>query len=175
MSPTRHPIRVVAAGRIEGSDARVKGFNLTVEIAKELNNQLAEANGEWFLVSAMGVSQKESIDMPGLFEAVEMKSQSDLFDLMEDASITLLPSLTEAYGLVASESLSMGRPALVSATSGIADVYFGHNAADWVLPPFVDNAAEMWAHRISEICNSEESWRAASERAMDLGTTALKQ
>lgn len=100
---------------------------------------------------------------------------SDAREVQEDlqrASLVLMPSRKEGYGLVGHEAITAGTPALVSADSGLAELVRtlapGH-ADDLVVPmrhrPKQD--AELWGHRIAAVLGDREAAfaRAAKARA----------
>jgi glycogen synthase len=54
--------------------------------------------------------------------------------VMARAELAVLPSRWEAFGLVASEALALGRPVVTTSGSGLAEVV-EHGRSGWLVPP----------------------------------------
>ncbi|QFG22252.1 glycosyltransferase [Actinomadura sp. WMMB 499] len=89
---------------------------------------------------------------------------------LDRASLLLMPSIVEGYGLVGHEAITAGTPALVSASSGLADLVTAlapDRAASVVVPVRQRDAddALVWGHRIAAAAGDRA---AAFARAADL-------
>lgn len=108
--------------------------------------------------------------------------------------LALMPSLAEAFGLVASEHIRAGIPCLMSADSGVGELItdVAPDLARHVLLPVTgrEGDEELWAHRIAEvIAHPDEalvrarrlrnamaqarSWDDAARQLLDAARTAL--
>jgi len=86
------------------------------------------------------------------------------------ASLVLMPSRTEGFGLVGLEAIALGVPVLVSAESGLAVVLqrdFPEFAATSVVPLTGDEQENyrVWGHRASQVLEDRDS---AFRRAVEL-------
>ena len=81
---------------------------------------------------------------------------SDIEVINEDikrAAVVLMPSRAEGFGLIALETLSNGRPILISDASGFAMVLkkiAPNEASEWIIPANIDKLDE-WADRVYNI------------------------
>jgi glycosyltransferase involved in cell wall biosynthesis/tetratricopeptide (TPR) repeat protein len=97
------------------------------------------------------------------YSADETEIQSDL----REASLVLMPSKKEGFGLVGLEAISWGVPTLISEQSGLAETLRLHSpqrANDWILSVTGDCAAK-WAERIEFLLANRQG---AFERAASL-------
>ncbi|MFG2822980.1 glycosyltransferase [Kitasatospora sp. NPDC048365] len=78
------------------------------------------------------------------------------------ASLLVMPSRAEGFGLVALEAIVAGTPVLVSENSGIGELLRGvlgtERAGNWVVPMSgdFDQDAETWARSIDRVLRSDE-------------------
>jgi glycosyltransferase involved in cell wall biosynthesis len=98
---------------------------------------------------------------------------ADIDRLQEDlrrASMLLMPSRSEGFGLIATESIAAGVPVLVSEHSGVAELLrelLGKDAAPFIVPIHndLDQNAVVWAEHMNFILLDQ---RAADGRARQL-------
>jgi glycosyltransferase involved in cell wall biosynthesis len=76
--------------------------------------------------------------------------------LLAEATIALVPSRAEAFGLVLLEAWAEGTPAIACAVGGLRDIARHGDAARTLVPP--DDAKEL-GNRLAE-CLADPSWRA---------------
>lgn len=105
-------------------------------------------------------------------------SQDDIQADLRRASILLMPSRREGFGLVALEALTLGTPILVSDQSGVAELitrYVSPAEASGVIvptPEAVSSAASTWARAIEfQLADREASFN----RAWRLGKRFMEE
>ena len=91
-------------------------------------------------------------------------------DDLRRASLLLMPSLVEGYGLVGHEAIATGTPALVSSRSGLGELVAEvapEVAPDIVVPVRHDDALDVpvWGHRITAIMTDRARAFAKAETA----------
>jgi glycosyltransferase involved in cell wall biosynthesis/tetratricopeptide (TPR) repeat protein len=95
------------------------------------------------------------------YAADEQEIRSDLLE----ASLVLMPSLKEGFGLVGLEAIACGVPTLISEKSGLAETLLRHvpeYATEWILP-VTGNAETTWAERIKLLlCARERAFASAA-------------
>ena len=89
---------------------------------------------------------------------------------LRGASLLLMPSCVEGFGLVAMEAICRGVPVLVSEQSGIAEI-LPHGARDNILPtrpdaltPLDAEWTKTWAEAIARILNGRDTAFAAARK-----------
>ena len=94
------------------------------------------------------------------------------------ASLVLLPSRAEGFGLVGLEAIASGTPTLVSARSGLGmllEQLIGDRAAPFVLPVTDGDDSEtvdVWAHSVATVLGDRET---AFARAAELRALLVEQ
>lgn len=176
-APAGRPL-VMIMGRLE--DARLKGLELAAKAIGhawaldpraadwELLVRGAPAGGEHRL-------REHVLDLIGHRSAnVTVRAYSPETSVIRDdlrrASLLLMPSLVEGYGLVGHEAIAMGTPALVSARSGLGELITEvapEMAPDLVVPVRHDDALDVpvWGHRIAAIMTDRTGAYARAEAA----------
>jgi glycosyltransferase involved in cell wall biosynthesis len=107
-----------------GDDVRVKGLDLVAALIRS-DHLLQAADGEANVI-LRGMTQPSMLELfngsvPGRTRARGFSSdQEEIWDELKSASVVLMPSRAEAFGLVALEAISAGVPILISEGSGIA-------------------------------------------------------
>jgi glycosyltransferase involved in cell wall biosynthesis len=169
----RQPLRgipqILIMGRME--DVTIKGVDLG---AKAIGHaaRLRQPDTRWELLvrgapdGASGLLQKEIvrwIDHPSVSVTVRPYT-SDRPRVGEDlrrASLLLLPSRVEGFGLVGLEAIVAGTPVLISDQSGLGDLLrevLPREQADRVVVPVNDRKSDMerWGARISAMLLDRE-------------------
>lgn len=108
--------------------------------------------------------------------------------LLAEATLALIPSVAEPFGLVLLEAWAEGTPALASAVGGLQDIGKNADAEDCL----VHGGVEEWSHRISARLADEPflarerregprrvarsySWRALAERTAEAYASAARR
>ncbi|XP_035661040.1 uncharacterized protein LOC118405599 [Branchiostoma floridae] len=114
---------VLSVGRVKGVE-RLKGYDL---VAKSMIQVfIALPNTKW---RARGITKEDFQESRDIiqsnagkinFTPLEYGTQKELRKDMEKASVVLMPSRAEPFGLVGLESIAAGVPVLVSHKSGLA-------------------------------------------------------
>ncbi len=136
--PDDPPLLACAGRLVEG-----KGFDLAVEALARLRNGEAR-----LAIAGIGPERPElerrarelgvadRVEWPGWLEPHEVRA------LLDRASIVLVPSRAEAFGIVALEAAFMARPVVTSGIGGLAEVV-ADGSTGIVVPP--DDAAALAA------------------------------
>lgn len=88
------------------------------------------------------------------YSADETEIRSDL----REASLVLMPSKKEGFGLVGLEAIDCGVPTLISSESGLSETLRCHApslAEDWILP-VTEDAVTKWSERIGMCLKGRE-------------------
>ncbi len=88
------------------------------------------------------------------YSASEVEIRNDL----REASLVLMPSKKEGFGLVGLEAIAIGVPTLISSQSGLAETVRLHApqfANEWILPVTKDDV-NKWAERIEFLLTGRE-------------------
>jgi L-malate glycosyltransferase len=106
-----------------GSVVHRKGFDIVLEtIKKSLSNELLKA--KWCIVGsgeyAEEISELSS-EYPEFCTYYPAKTQKELNEIYNKSKWFFFPSRNEPFGLVASESIFAGTPAIVSANGGLKE------------------------------------------------------
>ena len=165
--PQGHPAKILFIGRIE--DAALKGVDLAARACglvcrrRERHklppielvvrgapagtaDEQRERIREWAANPKLGVVVRP-------YSADEERLDADL----ERASLVIMPSRSEGFGLVAAEAIATGVPTLVSENSGLAEllqeVLDNESAARMIVPMsgVDDEDAESWAWAIETV------------------------
>ncbi|XP_078620308.1 uncharacterized protein LOC144887166 [Branchiostoma floridae x Branchiostoma japonicum] len=114
---------VLSIGRVKGVE-RLKGYDL---VAKSMGEVIvALPNTKW---RARGIAKEDFQESRDIIQAnagdihftpLEYGTQKELVKDMERASVVLMPSRAEPFGLVGLEAIAAGVPVLVSHKSGLA-------------------------------------------------------
>jgi glycosyltransferase involved in cell wall biosynthesis/tetratricopeptide (TPR) repeat protein len=177
--PPGRPWKVLVSGRLE--DAHLKGLDLA---AKALGLTIRENHAELPTLElvARGAPEEEAdqlaarlrewADAPSLNVVVRRYSadQEKLAMDLRQASLVLLPSRAEGFGLVGLEAIVAGIPVLVSSSSGLGNLLTeacGEEARRYVVRMTRDEAVDQdeWARKIGYMLFDRE---AAFSRAVAL-------
>jgi len=144
-SSERAPL-VVAWGRIQYE----KGFQV---LARAINELRQRVPGIRCVIAGRGSYLPElqtQIDMEGVSDIVQLAGfvpDSELHELLQQASCVVIPSLYEPFGIVALEGMAAGAPTIVASTGGLAEIVAGTDAGMLFEP---GNHHEL-ADRIAEV------------------------
>lgn len=128
--PPSDTVRVLLVGRLNLREARVKGLDIA---ARALGNVLRQrgANEPAVELVLRGVEEGQGRELPTALRiwagtpslrVVPRPYSLDEITLQQDlrqASVMIMPSRTEGFGLVGLEAITMGVPTLISKSSGI--------------------------------------------------------
>jgi glycosyltransferase involved in cell wall biosynthesis len=178
--PDGHPWRILLSGRAE--DAELKGLDIAARAVAQAARHLREQSGVELLVR--GAPEGGSAELrnrllawagsPPGFEIVVRPYSVDALHLaaeLRSASLVLVPSRSEGFGLSGLEAILAGVPVLVSGASGLGELIRevgSREQSAQVVVPVVNDAdadAATWAR---EITTSLRDRRAAFLRAADL-------
>jgi glycosyltransferase involved in cell wall biosynthesis/HEAT repeat protein len=132
--PDEHGINVLWIGRLD--DPELKGIDIALQIAASLQSQRFPLGRRLKLVIRGANLDNNQIDslMPDNLDkkSVDWRSfsanEGDILDDLRSASCLIMPSQTEAFGLVAHEAIAMGVPVIVSSYSGIGMFLLQHQS-----------------------------------------------
>lgn len=115
---------IVAAARLQP----LKGLDLAIETLAHVDEQvrpkLVVAGASSADFADYEADLQRLVDEHGLRDHVEFvgaKSRSGLADLLRSARLTLVPSHSETYGLIALEAAACGAPVVASAAGGLVE------------------------------------------------------
>ena len=94
---------------------------------------------------------------------LEQLPQEKLFPIVKRAKIVVLPSLWEAFGFVAVESLALGRPLVATSGSGFEEI-IEDNISGFLVQP---GDSEALAGKIIDVLRDQANLRRVAERAAD--------
>ena len=161
---SRDPI-IVSVGRLMPE----KGHKTLVEVA----DRLRELRGDKWQIRIIGggpemENLRKLIELRGLRDKVYLlgvvKWGPDLFKLLDDARLFVLPSLTEGMPRALIEAMAKGLPAIGSKVGGIIDLL---DEEDLVEPGDVDMLAERINAVLNDIPRLERMSRRNFQKAME--------
>lgn len=110
-------VHLISVGRLVSA----KGFDVTIRAVSELKNEIAS-----YLIWGDGPCRSELqalIDRANAGDFIRLMGWSDnIPQKLSKASILLVPSRWEGFGLVAVEGMSTGLPVLASAVPGLSEI-----------------------------------------------------
>ncbi|MEV0132585.1 glycosyltransferase [Dactylosporangium sp. NPDC050688] len=134
--PPGRPRRALLTGRLE--DAKIKGLDIgTRGLARALERLNAKENEAALVLRGVPEDQHQTLyERVGewsqdRFRSITRSFSVDPEDLRADlrrATLLLMPSRAEAFGLVAAEAIALGTPVVISERSGLAQFL------EWRLP-----------------------------------------
>ncbi|MEU9931393.1 glycosyltransferase [Streptomyces anulatus] len=184
--PEGSPFRVLFLGRVD--DARLKGVDLAAAACAQAESWLHEAGtrrGVRLLVRGAPVTDadraREDIQLQSASNRLEVvvrvytAEQERMDDDLDIASLVIMPSRQEGFGLVGLEAITRGIPVLVSSRSGLADL-LRESLGDERAAPFVvemsgDDArdTQAWARAVSgRLMSRPAAFREAAELRTEL-------
>lgn len=113
---------------------------------------------------ARGLAQKVAEEEGVASHVVFLGKQSSVAELLACADVLLLPSESEAFGLVALEAMACGVPVVATAVGGVPELV-PHGVAGF-LAPLGD--VDAMADGVVELLADRDRWQAASDAARDV-------
>ena len=113
---------------------------------------------------ARGLAQKVAEEEGVAGKVVFLGKQSSVAELLACADVLLLPSESEAFGLVALEAMACGVPVVATAVGGVPELV-PHGEAGF-LAPLGD--VDAMAEGVVELLANPERWKAASDAAREV-------
>ncbi|MFL6256124.1 MAG: glycosyltransferase [Pyrinomonadaceae bacterium] len=176
-------IRCLILGRVE--DYQLKGLDLATKAFSRVVKNWRQGNPPKLVVRGVPIGtdaklksrlneDSESIELDIVirhYSADETEIRSDL----REASLVLMPSKKEGFGLVGLEAIACGVPTLISAQSGLAETvrrHAPHLANEWILPVSGDMVTK-WAERIEFLLEGREGAFARAAVLRETLDTAL--
>ncbi|XP_022785151.1 uncharacterized protein LOC111325586 [Stylophora pistillata] len=156
-------------GRATFEDLSLKGYDIVANAIGPLGKNfeltfVGSSPGEyrkveqWFLDNT-GISRNQLTIRGYCSDTEELKM------MFYQSDLVALPSRTEGFGLVALEAISAGIPILVSGESGIAEALREVEGGNAVIVE-LDEDADEWARRISEMAEESSEEREAKARRL---------
>lgn len=175
--PPGRPWRVLMLGRLE--DAQLKGLDIAAKAIgiAAAKRETAEARLELVVRGAPPDTSDElkdrlekwaNNDRVGMLPRPYTSDADRLQDDLLKASLVLMPSVKEGFGLVGVEAIVAGVPVLVSSESGLGEILTEFLAPDQQRQVVVSMAGcpeETWANAIDRVLGDRD---AAFARAADL-------
>ncbi|WP_185921627.1 glycosyltransferase [Streptomyces sp. WAC06614] len=179
-TPPGGRLRVLLFGRAE--DERLKGLDLAAAACGQVATYLRDDGLPAFTLVVRGApadtadaqhsALTELAAETGLKVVVRPYSadQEDIVHDLDAASLVLVPSRAEGFGLVGVEAIAAGVPVLVSSESGLADllrqVLDVETAARFIVPMSgnVEKDGDRWARAVDRVLrNREGAFREVAE------------
>jgi glycosyltransferase involved in cell wall biosynthesis len=159
-------IRCLILGRVE--DYQLKGLDLAAKALSKVVANWKQGNAPKLVVRGAPVGTDNALrerlgkdSTPTILDIVVRHYSADEREIRNDlreASLVLMPSKKEGFGLVGLEAIACGVPTLMSASSGLAETIKFHApqlANEWILPVTGD-AVTKWAERIEFLLTGRE-------------------
>jgi glycosyltransferase involved in cell wall biosynthesis/exonuclease VII small subunit len=160
-------IRCLILGRVE--DYQLKGLDLTAKAFGRVVANWRQASPPKLIVRGAPLGTDDALrsrlaedSAPTEIDIVIRHYSADETEIRNDlreASLVLMPSKKEGFGLVGLEAIACGVPTLISAQSGLAETirrYAPELAPEWILPVTGDAVTE-WTGRIKLLLEARES------------------
>lgn len=184
--PEGKPLRVLFLGRVD--DARLKGVDLAAAACAQADTWLHEAGtrrGVRLLVRGAPVTDadraREDIRLQAASNRLDVvvrvytSERERIDDDLDIASLVIMPSRQEGFGLVGLEAITRGIPVLVSSQSGLADL-LRESLGDERAGPFVVEMSgedakdtQTWARAVfSRLMSRSAAFREAAELRTEL-------
>ncbi|MEU7907346.1 glycosyltransferase [Actinoplanes sp. NPDC049118] len=160
-TPSQHRLIVLVVGRME--DARLKGLDIAARAFNEARKRTGEIRSELLIrgappgksVALEAQAREWAADKSLPVRAHPYSTRVDRLEAdLRGASLVLMPSRAEGFGLVAAEAIVAGTPVLVSRESGIGElleVLEPEDAKRIVVPVTGDDDHDVaaWANAIA--------------------------
>lgn len=160
------PPMLLCVGRL----TEQKGFDLVI---RALPRILAQAPTARVVIAGHG-SDEAALRQLAMAEGVEEQvefvgplSHEGVYRLMNRATLVLMPSRYEPFGLVALEAAQMARPVVASRVDGLAEVVSDGETGLLIPPEDPDALAEAVLTLLRDPALAERVGRAAQQRAAD--------
>ncbi|WUJ03068.1 glycosyltransferase family 4 protein [Actinoplanes sp. NBC_00393] len=165
------PSRIFFAGRI----SYLKGVDLILRAAKRLGPQY-----QFRLAGTIRDAEVLHDGIPGNVRILGQLTQEALQEEFHNSHLLVLPSRSDAFGLVAVEAMATGLPVIISDSCGVADAV-ALNSAGAVFPDsdidaFINSVQELLkdSHEYARLQHNalttakQHSWRAYGNRVVQL-------
>lgn len=133
-------------------------------------NNLKLPNSELIIVGALGVdSQKIFGPYTGTFRHIPNIPNNKLGELLETATVFVMPSVEDGFGQAAVEALCCGVPAIVTSATGAADV-INDGVNGFIVPPRSTKALE---EKLLELYENRDKAISMGIAAANIATTSF--
>ena len=159
-------VRCLILGRVE--DYQLKGLDLAAKAFGRVVANWKQGNPPKLVVRGAPVGTDAALknriavdSAPTELDVVIRHYSADETEIRNDlreASLVLMPSKKEGFGLVGLEAIACGVPTLISAQSGLAETvmrYAPQFANEWILP-VTGEVITKWAERIELLLTGRE-------------------
>ncbi|MGL4501740.1 MAG: glycosyltransferase, partial [Planktothrix sp.] len=152
--------KIVLFGALNATGDPRKGFQYITPALQELAKSSLSGNTE---LVVFGSSQPENAPDLGMKATYlgRVNDETKLAQMYAAADVTLVPSVQEAFGKVAIESLACGTPVVSFDSTGLTDI-IEHQKNGYRAPCF---SSEDLAKGILWVLEDEERWQTLSHRA----------
>ena len=164
---------VLYAGRL----AKVKGIEPLLEAAKEVRRQLPETRfvlaGPWQMAgkpASMGLEMKASGNAAGLCWAGHVHWK-DLIALYRRATVFVMPSYFESFGISVVEAMAFGLPVVATTGGGLPEVVEDGETGILVPPGDPQALSEAVMRLLRDPCLCRKMGQAGCRRVMQKFTT----
>lgn len=162
--PAFDPPLLVCAGRLD----RLKGFDLAIAALALLLPRFPRAR--LLLAGDLGVrpaleAQARDLGVAGAVGFLGWVAPEDIPGLFDRASVVLMPSRAEPFGLVALQAQQMARPVVAARTGGLPEVVRHGETGLLVEPENAPALAEAVAFLLAHPRQAAQMGRAGRERA----------
>jgi glycosyltransferase involved in cell wall biosynthesis/tetratricopeptide (TPR) repeat protein len=160
-------IRCLVLGRVE--DYQLKGLDLAAKAFGQVVANWRAENPPRLVVRGAPVGTGDELrqrliadSSPAELDIIIRHYSADETEIRNDlreASLVLMPSRKEGFGLVGLEAISFGIPTIISDQSGLAETIRRHApllANEWILPVTGENSVMKWAERIEYFITGRE-------------------
>jgi glycosyltransferase involved in cell wall biosynthesis len=137
-----------------------KGFSHLCGALQELRGRKVGTQSELVIFGSSGLDVQAAIEMR-VNVVGKVLDDATLALLYSAADVTCVPSITEAFGQTASESMACGTPVVAFRTSGLTDVV-DHEDNGYLAAPF--ESSDL-ARGIEWVLEDEVRWKRLSENA----------
>jgi glycosyltransferase involved in cell wall biosynthesis len=145
-----------------GYDWERKGGDLAFEIWSELRRRTGDAEFHIVGCNPPQAANVEGVTVHGRLRKTKESDRRQLDELYRRASLFLMPSRQEAYGMVFCEASAYGLPSIATATGGVPTCV-RDNETGLLLPPA--SGADAFADRILALWNDKLRYRAFGRAA----------
>ena len=159
-------IRCLVLGRVE--DYQLKGLDLAAKALGRVVANWKEGNAPKLVVRGAPVGTEAALrerlgkdSAPTELDIVVrhyVANETEIRNDLREASLVLMPSRKEGFGLIGLEAIACGVPTLISAQSGLAEtvkLHAPHLASEWILP-VTEDAVTKWVERIEFLLTGRE-------------------
>ena len=121
-----------------GRDHWVKGYSIALDVCKILND--LNYNFEYRIVAGLPISEKllfqrNQLELEDKVFFIDLMPQEEIFNMLKEQDLLLLPSISEGIANVVLESMAIGVPVITSDCGGMSEV-IKNNDTGWIVPVF---------------------------------------